>query len=66
LWMCYSVIKGLKFLMPSHSLSPRRGGVNKLIKNSFEIVKGHGWHGCPLAVASVWKVTDPPQFSGGE
>jgi DELLA protein len=23
-------------------------------------------HGCPLAVASVWKVTDPPQFSGGE
>jgi hypothetical protein len=22
--------------------------------------------GCPLAVASVWKVTDPPQFSGGE
>uniref|UniRef100_A0A3N7HPP8 NLP1-9 GAF domain-containing protein n=1 Tax=Populus trichocarpa TaxID=3694 RepID=A0A3N7HPP8_POPTR len=21
--------------------------------------------GCPLAVASVWKVTDPPQFSGG-
>jgi hypothetical protein len=24
------------------------------------------WHGCPLAVASVWKVTDPPQFSGGE
>ncbi|XP_061955030.1 DELLA protein 2-like [Populus nigra] len=24
------------------------------------------WHGFPLAVASVWKVTDPPQFSGGE
>jgi DELLA protein len=24
------------------------------------------WHGCPLAVASVWKLTDPPQFSGGE
>ncbi|KAG6744619.1 hypothetical protein POTOM_051256 [Populus tomentosa] len=23
------------------------------------------WHGCPLAVASVWKVTDPPQLSGG-
>jgi DELLA protein len=23
-------------------------------------------HGCPLAVASVWKLTDPPQFSGGE
>ncbi|KAG6743624.1 hypothetical protein POTOM_052324 [Populus tomentosa] len=23
------------------------------------------WHGCPVAVASVWKVTDPPQFSGG-
>jgi len=23
-------------------------------------------HGFPLAVASVWKVTDPPQFSGGE
>ncbi|XP_061955410.1 DELLA protein GAIP-like isoform X3 [Populus nigra] len=22
-------------------------------------------HGCPLAVASVWKLTDPPQFSGG-
>ncbi|KAG6743625.1 hypothetical protein POTOM_052325 [Populus tomentosa] len=22
-------------------------------------------HGCPVAVASVWKVTDPPQFSGG-
>ena len=24
------------------------------------------WHGCPVAVASVWKVTDPCQFSGGE
>jgi hypothetical protein len=23
--MCYSVIEGLKFLMPSHSLFPRRG-----------------------------------------
>ncbi|KAG6736468.1 hypothetical protein POTOM_060757 [Populus tomentosa] len=23
------------------------------------------WHGCPVVVASVWKVTDPPQFSGG-
>ncbi|KAJ6884440.1 hypothetical protein NC652_031448 [Populus alba x Populus x berolinensis] len=23
------------------------------------------WHGCPVAVASVWKVTDPPQFNGG-
>ncbi|XP_034893932.2 DELLA protein GAIP-like [Populus alba] len=24
------------------------------------------WHGYPVAVASVWKVTDPPQFSSGE
>ncbi|KAG6744618.1 hypothetical protein POTOM_051255 [Populus tomentosa] len=23
------------------------------------------WHGCPVAVASVWKVTDPPQLIGG-
>ncbi|KAJ6864190.1 hypothetical protein NC651_034890 [Populus alba x Populus x berolinensis] len=23
------------------------------------------WHGCPVVVASVWKVTDPPQLSGG-
>jgi len=24
------------------------------------------WRSFPLAVASVWKLTDPPQFSGGE
>jgi hypothetical protein len=33
--MCYSVIEGLKFLMPSHSLFPRRGwggGVEQINK----------------------------------
>jgi hypothetical protein len=40
-----------------------------LEKSGIEEKEGHillRWHGFPLAVASVWKVTDPPQFSGGE
>jgi DELLA protein len=41
-----------------------------LDEHGIEEKEGHNillsWDGSPLAVASVWKVTDPPQFSGGE
>jgi hypothetical protein len=43
-------------------------GLN-LVDQRIEEKEGHillRRNGCPLAVASVWKVTDPPQFSGGE
>jgi DELLA protein len=43
-------------------------GLN-LVDHRIEEKEGHFLlrrNGCPLAVASVWKVTDPPQFSGGE
>ncbi|KAL9373499.1 hypothetical protein Peur_033119 [Populus x canadensis] len=39
-----------------------------LEKSGIEEKEGHIlllWHGFPLAVASVWKFTGPPQFSGG-
>ena len=47
--MCYSVIEGLKFLMPSHSLSPRRGveQINKeLLWNSEfkQFPDHHSWY----------------------
>ncbi|KAJ6870268.1 hypothetical protein NC652_036022 [Populus alba x Populus x berolinensis] len=42
---------------------------NTFLKYGIEEKEGHNillsLHGSPLAVASVWKVTDPPQFSGG-
>jgi hypothetical protein len=45
-------------------------GEDYLEAYGIEEKEGHNillsWHGFPLAVASVWKVTDPPQFSGGE
>ena len=41
-----------------------------LNKHGIEEKEGHNivlsWNGFPLAVASVWKVTNPPQLSGGE
>jgi len=46
------------------------GGEDYLEAYGIEEKEGHNIllsrHGCPLAVASFWKVTDPPQFSGGE
>ncbi|XP_061954278.1 DELLA protein GAIP-like [Populus nigra] len=40
-----------------------------LHEHGIEEEEGHlllHWHSFPVAVASVWKFTDPPQFSGGE
>jgi DELLA protein len=40
-----------------------------LNEHGIEEKEGHillRWHNFPLAVASVWKFTDPPQSSGGE
>jgi hypothetical protein len=45
------------------------GFLSGLEKSGIEEKEGHillRWRGFPLAVASVWKFTGPPQFSGGE
>ena len=47
-----------------------KGGQEYLEAYGIEEKEGHNivlsWNGFPLAVASVWKVTNPPQLSGGE